>query len=581
MKKLSLKEILEIPQLSLFLDPGNLRNFINNKNTANAIMSELLTEMQANSINLLNSTDTTRDTLAFLSGDNDNKITNVQGETTKSVLANYSKDINTTAYLLQIAYMSKYFLSQLDRSERGDKKAQAEMAYTNGDIVSVNGTNISISAIGGNTRSLEEIKSDLAEGILIVNQALQSEKNPRVAISGQYIEAGINQKRIRMNYSIKDLNDDAKNPVLLRYFSLDKISELLDKRLLSKNTLLKAFSSNAIDKNMAVELMLIGVLTQEEVLKRVFGKSNLGAVALDEDTSFKSKLLLYSAGRISIDALERSVSKYKEESLDLSEELKSITSYYDSKENRGEKIRKLTELLTHNVLDYENTQRFLSLLEKEGKISAEDREYVQKLVSDFKVDELINHTDNEEISSSGGGKNDQTNYVPGLTIDPEKRMRYYVSIGAVKKLKIRGETLIRDGNGSVTKLNSLDGYELVLIPDKKIAALEKLYEVTRDKDGNVVYKRTKEGKLIPAINNATYIMPIEMAKELSEKKNKSDLLRSPYVRRAMHTLGWVQNVQGKMQEINPDIQFNEQNTKEWDDKIKKNYRQNAKRREIQ
>lgn len=573
MKKLSLREILEVPQFSFFIDPANFPNFSMKKQDGVALQMEANMLNQEKMLEMINSEETTQGDLEFAR--TDNFYTKSAATVERTTLENNEKKINVNSLILQLAFMSKYFLSQIEKSEKGDRKVNAELAFANGDIVSIRNGNIAISSLEEKPRDISKIKSDLAECILLANQQLLYQRNTKMTlgISGRYHECGIAQNKIIMNYSIKDLMQDSKSPLVLKALSKDKISELMEERLIPMGGLLKALSAGTIDKNIAIQLMLEGKINQDEVVNRIFKKSNIQGVALDESTSFESKLLLYSTGKISIDVLERGAQKYQEENLDLTDVLGKMSAFFDGN------INKISELLTHHVLDYTNSMKFLQILQNNEQISEQDRTYLEKVMSDFKIDELVNNTENGELVNSTSSNVASVGYVPRLTIDPDRRLGYLKSIGAVKKLKIRGETLVKDSEENEGKKNSLDGYEIFIIPDKKIAVLEKLYEVTRDKDGKIEYKTNKEGKLIPAINNATYVLPIEMAKELVEKRNKSDLIASPYVRKANHTLDWVTNLESKMRAVNPSIEFDKKNTKHWSDFIRKNYTENLSRRE--
>ena len=347
---------------------------------------------------------------------------------------------------------------------------------------------------------------------------------------------------------------------------------MIKKKLVSKHHIIRALANDVIDKNLAIELLLDGILTKEEVITKVFKKANLSQVAMDEKTSFKSNLLLYSSGKIGINDLEIAVEKYQEEPIDFKNIGNDIVPYF--KDN----VNKISELLTHKVLDYTSSMEFLEMLQQGKIISDEQKKYLEKIMNDFRCNELYNESVNEEIH--GNGKNPTPiKYRPGLTIDPNMRIQYLKSIGSVKKIKIRGKSFIIDEDEK-TKKNSLDGYELFIIPDKKIAVLEKLYEVKTDTNGDMVYRKDKDGKLIPAINNATYILPIGMAKEFAEKRNKRELIKSPYVHRANHSLDWVENMQIKMRIINPEIEFEKENTEVWRDKIRQNYIKNKELRSL-
>lgn len=573
MKRLSLKDILEIPQLAFYISFENFANFANKKSDASDLINLAAIETQEHMMRLINAKVITEQDM--ITARTDNISTRTSSKAISDIFRLNSQKVNPSLLMLQKAFMSRHFLSQLDRAQKGDKTVNSELSFANGDIVTINNGKIAITSLEENPKTIEQVRSDLAEGILIANQYFANEKNKNVGISGTYQESGISERKIRMNYSIKDLVEDAKSPMVLSSFSKEKLSELLDKKMISRGVLVRLLSTGALDKNTAIELFLEDKLSRDEVVGKIFKKSNIQGVALDDDTSFKSKLLLYSTGKISIDVLERAVEKYHEENLDLSDELSSISKFYKGN------IKKAAELLTHNVLDYSNSKKFLDILQSSKQISEEDKTYLEQVMSDFKINEIVNNTTNGELVSTSDSKKDDIStsvFTPHLTIDPDKRLSYLRSIGAVKKLKVRGETLVKDSDENLGKKNSLDGYEVFIIPDKKIAVLEKLYEVSRDEKGNLSYKTNKDGKLIPAINNATYIMPIEMAKELTEKRNKSDLMKSPYVRRANHTLDWVSNLEAKMKTINPSIQFEPKNTKFWGDFIRKNYLDNLERR---
>ena len=166
----------------------------------------------------------------------------------------------------------------------------------------------------------------------------------------------------------------------------------------------------------------------------------------------------------------------------------------------------------------------------------------------------------------------------GVTIDPRARKEYLKSIGDIKDIFIKGQPLMQDdcarkADGSA-KRNSLDGYQLIIVPDKRVAILEKFYEVTRNKEGEVVYKKDEKDRLIPAIENATYIFPIGLAKDFCEKRNKQQLIHdSKHVRRVAHTMNWVKNIESKILTLNPRANFEKENTEKWHQKVVSNYQE--------
>ncbi len=567
MKKLFIKEILSIPQLSFYMDPRNFQFFIKKKsdfeqvaNLANVRNYDAIAKLMEASI------------LTFENSENsDCFVTRIASESIQETLKENSKKIDPEAMLLFLSAVAKDFLEEIEKAEKMKHKGHSELVYTNGDIITIDNGKIGMISENPKEFDIQKIKNDLIEGILKANQYLVGDKN--LNISGTYYPAGQASEPKRISFSKRELEETTKSGLVLRNIDQPKLKELLDKRLIQRHNLIKALNNNSIDKEMGIDWFLSGYLTQEELVTKVFKKSNLSGIATDDRVLMRAKLLLYSAGKIGIDVLERGTQKFQEESFDLTDTIKEISKYY-----KGD-IKKISELLTHNVLDYTNSMEFLRTLQEDKIITEEQKSYLENLMTDFKCKELSNHTENVKVEGNGDSI-PKTHYKPGLTIDPSMRMRYLESLGTVKRIKIKGESFIRDGKGETGKKNSLDGYEMFIIPDKKIAVLEKLYEVTTDQEGNMTYKRTEEGKLIPAINQATYILPIGMAKEFSQKKNKRDLIKSPYVRRANHSLDWVENMQSKMRVLNPEIEFHKENTRLWSEKIKQNYIENRDRREF-
>ena len=232
---------------------------------------------------------------------------------------------------------------------------------------------------------------------------------------------------------------------------------------------------------------------------------------------------------------------------------------------------KIGELLTHNVLNYDESISFLSFLVEHKHIAQEQSDYYEKLMSDFKTNQLLNISQVEELGYTGQ-KTGET-HKAGVAIDPNLRIKYLKSIGSVKRIIIKGKKMLSDQTGRERK-NTIDGYELLILPEKRIGILEKFYESTRSASNDIGYKHNKKGELIPAISNATYIIPIGLAKELAENKNKQELLRLPYVRRCFHTANWVNMLESRIKEVSPEIEFDKQNTDIWAKKISENYRTN-------
>lgn len=601
-KKLTVKDILAIPCLDYFIEPENCKFFIKKQSDYEAVanivnsskidavmdaMNEAESEMQDSAFGTHQVVKSASDVGLGLYSASDNFMTHKMAEKMKSEYIYMSDKISPEKLLLFLAAVTHGFLQEVDAVKNGktsgvDSLGISELTYANGDIITTFGREIVFSTNGNkgviDERKLQEIQSKMVEAILIANTQLNSlNKNMNISIFGNYKQTGQTTKLKRISFSTKELQEYAQSGALLSRLSVDKMKEFLSKDLISKNTLLKLMAKGEIDKNIAVQFMVDGVFSQEEVLSRVFKVRTINDLSMHKDANYESKLLMYSIGKINIDLLEKSVSEYQKENIDLTEILKRISGYYTGD------IKRISELLTHHVLDHSNSQIFLKVLQEDGRISAEDRAYLDRVMVDFKTNELLNDTENEIISVSTGGGQGGQNYKAGLTIDPHERLRYLQSLGAVKKVKIRGENFIKDSESNIGKKNSLDGYELFVIPEKRIAILEKLYETTRDKNSQIQYRRNKQGKLIPAVGNATYVIPIEMALEFSRKKNKKELIESPDVRRVSHSMEWVSNLESKVSNLmrlrGIEVEFDKTNTKVWAARIRKNYLENKERRE--
>ena len=470
MSKLAIKEILDIPQLSFYLEPHEfsffttkvkdfetLANIYNSEkvdavlNMSGSIYSEYdgleNANINANFITeRLNSIPDTRDS----------QITSTYANAMKSVLTLNSKLVNKDSLILFLGGLASKYLKDISTPNKF-----TEIVYTNGDIINVkNGNAIKKDVtIGTQKIQVEEIKKSLAEGILIAFKELQEnlKRNRNFSIRGTYLGRGLNASPEKMSFSLDELESTSRSRLLFESLGIEKIKELHNKKLITNSDLIKAASNNQISKADVLLLYKEGLLRKDDILKRVFKQKDF-----------------------------RSILGKKEENL---------------------KILK-----------------------------------------------------NE--------------YRKGITIDPQMRLAYLESIGSVKRVKVNGQMWITEDEKSRKKTNSLDGYEILIIPDKKIAILEKFYEVTRDLKGNMQYKKNEKGEYIPAISNATYIMPIGLAKDLIENKNKKDLIESRYVHRTFHTADWVRANEKKMLRINPEIQFEKTNTDIWAKKISENYKKN-------
>ena len=591
-KTMSVKEILSNEVLDYFIEPENCRFFLK-KQSDFAEVANVVNSSKVDAMFEISNLNQARENFLNLHGlhipqeigslgKSDNIVTSKMAEKMKAEYIGFSDKISADKLLLFLAAITADFLRSADKVKNGTASNldSTELCYGNGDIITISENAILLSKDGRRdvmtVEELQEYEDKMVEAVLIANKQINaSNKNLKLAISDMYKPTG-DKRQKRISYSAKDLQEYAQSPELLGRLSAQKMGDLLDKDLISKYTLIKMFSRGALDKNIAITLFVDGKFKREDALK-IFKVQRENDIPLNQDVSYESKLLLYSAGKIKIDLLEKAVKQYQEENINLTDTFRKISKYYSND------IRKISELLTHNVLDYNNSQRFLEVLEQDGCILPEDKKYLMQVMADFKTNELLNTTENEVVSLSSGEGTGYQKYKPGLTIDSEERKKYFQSLGAVKKVKIRGESFIRDSESNVVKKNSLDGYELYVIPEKRMAILEKLYETTRDKNGKIEYKKNKEGKLIPAVENATYIIPIEMAADFARKKNKKELIESSDVRRVSHSMEWVSNLESKAKSLmkirGVEVEFDEKNTELWAERIRQNYIENKRKRD--
>ncbi len=580
MSKLAIKEILDIPQLSFYLEPHEfsffttkvkdfetLANIYNSEkvdavlNMSGSIYSEYdgleNANINANFITeRLNSIPDTRDS----------QITSTYANAMKSVLTLNSKLVNKDSLILFLGGLASKYLKDISTPNKF-----TEIVYTNGDIINVkNGNAIKKDVtIGTQKIQIEEIKKSLAEGILIAFKELQEnlKRNRNFSIRGTYLGRGLNASPEKMSFSLDELESTSRSRLLFESLGIEKIKELHNKKLITNSDLIKAASNNQISKVDVLLLYKEGLLRKDDILKRVFKQKDFKSILGKKEENLDIKLMLYTIGEIDINTLEKNfrTTENAKEMKVTSEFLKKVSKYYDHK--------KIGELLTHNVLSYTESKSFLQSLVENSIIDKSEETYFEKLMEDFKCNELLNQVETVGLEKTENiGK--KYEYRKGITIDPQMRLAYLESIGSVKRVKVNGQMWITEDEKSRKKTNSLDGYEILIIPDKKIAILEKFYEVTRDLKGNMQYKKNEKGEYIPAISNATYIMPIGLAKDLIENKNKKDLIESRYVHRTFHTADWVRANEKKMLRINPEIEFEKTNTDIWAKKISENYKKN-------
>ncbi len=577
MTKLTLEQILSIPQLSFYLESMDFSFFIlKNKDftaLANVYNSEKVDALLKAQANIdFTELDVSDNGFSVLSGKSDSIMTAAYGNAMKDVLLRNQKMVSKDALILFLGSLSKKYFEEITNTE---KENTTEIDYVNGDIVLKRKNElVKKTSQGPDKISIKELEESLIEGALIANKEMQEDlrKNKGMKIKGTYQGKGIHSKNEILYFDAKDLDSFCKCKKVFEKLSTEKIKELYNKKLYTYSDIMKAASNGFISTTQALLLYNEGVIKKEDLLRKVFKANDFETVLKNKNYPSEMKFLIYSMNYVGINSLKRNLKITTDrEERDISKETFELCAqFYNDK--------KIGELLTNGVLNYDESKEFLDVLVKKQVITKEKSNYFDKLMEDFLCDELLNQVETEQLE--GDGKSNHTKYKSGLTIDPKLRMDYLKSIGTVKRIKVNGEMAISDEEEKgKKKYNSLDGYELLLIPDKRVAILEKFYEVTRDKEGHMQYKTDKKGNFVPATENATYLLPIGIAKELVEKRNKKTLMESKHVHRSFHKIGWVKSVEKNMLKINPTIQFEKQNTNIWVERAKKSYNDNKKTRD--
>lgn len=562
---MTLDELLNTKQLNYYINIAECNFFGNKVRDAEELrivfQSELSEYLYLGQIGA-------RTVECFDPNNSDAYMTALQGNVLKNIILLNKQKVNPSLLTLYLGGLSQKYLSWILDAEAGKLKNRHEFCYSDGEIVVADVKKITTN---NPEVSIDEIKSRLAEGVLISANQFANLRKP-LSKSGTYVERGISQKQVRESFDSESLKKFAKSKEVISSLNPDKFSEYIKSGLIKKWDVIKYIDKQMLPADIAVNLMEEGIFTKEDVYSKVLHIKNDKDLATLDKISFSSKLLLYSYGRMKISDLEKAA-KYEEKRNNLSitkKDIKRISKYYKGN------LNKISELLTHNVLDFTLSMDFLNELVSENCINVEDKNYLVNIMNDFKTNELLNKTENEKFTSNNIVPTKPKIHTNGVTIDPKLRKQYFESIGDVKEIFINGERLISDESEGVTAKNSLDGYQLIIIPDKKIAILEKFYEVKRNKEGKLEYKTDKKGNYIAATEQATYIMPIAMAKDFAEKKNKQQLKKSPYVARTLHSMNWITNTEDAMKKIaqraNLDVEFDKENTDKWAKIVLENYK---------
>ncbi len=561
---MTLEELLKVKQFNYYINPVEFAFFSNKNKDAEDLKIIFQTDM---SEYLYVQGIQKPEIDCFNPNNSDAYMTALQGNLLRTIIPLNKQKINSNNLTLFLGGLSQKYLTWILDAEKGKHTGRDEFCYADGEIIVIDGNKVTTN---NPEVSYREIKSRLAEGILIASNEFSKNKRP-LTIGSTYIARGPSQSASRESFNTDKLNKFAKTQGVISSLDPNKFVEYVKSGIIRKWDVVKYINKQILSGDIAIDLMIEGILSPREAYEVLHIKSDKDLPKCDK-IGFTSKLLLYSAGKIKIDDLERA-SKYEEKRGKVtlkSEDISKILKYYSGN------INKISELLTHNVFDFSLSMKFLDSLVQGRAITDEDKAYLVNIMNDFKVSELLNETENEKFGSEGSGIRSPKIHTNGVTIDPNIRKEYFKSIGDVKEIFINGERFISDDSDGVTEKNSLDGYQLIIIPDKKIAVLEKFYEVKRSKEGKIEYKTDKKGNLIAATEQATYIMPIAMAKDFAEKKNKQQLIKSPYVSRTFHSMNWIKNTEEAMAKVATrtglDIEFDRENTARWGQMVEENYR---------
>lgn len=406
----------------------------------------------------------------------------------------------------------------------------------------------------------QEIKQLAEAGFLIYEYFSQNkahnvdETQIFLAQSGKYGQQGTG---IISSNSVKDLN----LLLALTYLNHEDIINYIRSGKLSKSGILSTLRKMRDTKDMALRLYAYGILTKEEV-ERTYG-SPMNKLLCDDSITKNYKILLYINGKINIRELQECIN------LDEQDNMIYVNSE-DIKPLKGQ-FGKIAELIMHKVMQNYEVVYFLRRLEEDQIITAEERAELEELRDKYIADEIINDSSLEEVNIYSSGKQLGQSYRQTTAIDPELRRKYLESIGSKKVLKVKATR----GEG---KSLALEGYSFFVIPEKRVVVLDKLYDTYLDRDGNVNIRRDKNEAPIPAVENATYILPVGLARDLVKTRSKQDLIKNKKdVRRVHHTANWVNSLEEKIREINPKAQFEEKDTRKWAQAIRDNYNVNREK----
>ena len=358
-------------------------------------------------------------------------------------------------------------------------------------------------------------------------------------------------------YSYEKMSNALHSKTVWQNMDYTQIDEWISQEIITREELMQAFEGGMILPRD------IAIINELGIIPEISEKAQLNEQA--QNSQLFAKLLLYTRGKAKIEDIEKFLEEYPEQrnfiDTNMIEELSLGFHKFDARNS-------LYSLLVHDILDYDQSMVLIRKMKEDRKLTDADEEYLKKGIHDFKVNQLINMQQSAPFKS---WKNCKISTSFGrLTIDPNVRRDYFENMGSVKSIFIGNSLLIGIGHSSTSR-NSLDGYQLLVIPDKGVGILEKFFE-TKHEDGKIVYKKDKDGNLIPTIENATYVMPIEKAAEYATRRNKRDLTNSGNVKKVYHTRNWSKALEASMEAIAPKYaKFDRDTSDKWAKIIADNY----------
>lgn len=553
-KRVSLKEILSNP-LFYYLNIYGLypQNFTTNNKDAVEIIREFNNLIQR-----------TQSQITVAEKSNDEIYDDLEKGYINILLKNENK-INVEKYIASAGIFSAQLIEDTDASKL---RNYVHLSYLNGESVSYGKDgNKNFKFYTALDVEDSRIGKCFYEAAAIAHAMLSARYQKKPLIFSGKIKYHDSAQYEDYKFSTKKLDEIFKTPNIIKIPSF-MVSDFIKEGILQKDKVMYALKKKAKEKKLEeykdsylLYLLAEGAIEPSDLFRHF---AITPAQLIKRDVTWDSRFLAYINGKVSVKDLENA----KLDDFTNFEIQPSTLRLYKGK------INQIAEILTHNVLDSQSSESYLEQLQEQKVITEEDRAYLKKIMIDFKTEQLLNNADNESFfnqTSKLHGEISIPTFKQGIAIDPVLRAEYLRSIGAIKSVKIKG---VNEETSKENRENGLDGYELLVLPDKEVAILEKFYECTRDEKGNVKYRLNKSGNKIPATDNATYILPIELARDLVESKNKRQLLDNPLVSRSFHTANWVGITERKIMQVNREVEFDENNTKKYRDLIEKNYKRN-------